>query len=373
MIPPLDPTTLSPAAQKLVSSSAPEKLQEVAARGIAPGLRPGEVLAVLLLLGVSPRPAIQAAAQKTLSALPEQVLSGALGTDLPPQVIDALARTYSHRFEVLEKLVTMPRIDPGTVEDLAKEGTEQVTEFLATNEERLLANPRIIERLYLNKRTRMSTADRLVELAVRNRIELTGLPAWKEMQQAIKDELICEPTPEPTPQDIAFRETQELAERLAGADAEEDTHDETEEGKEELRKKFLPLYKRIAEMTVSEKIRAAMLGSREERMLLVRDNNRIVASAVVRSPLMQESEAALISRNRNMTDEVLRVIGSTPELVKSYMVKKNLVENPKTPVMIATRLIQHLRETDLKHLAKSKNVTGPVKDAARRHLERRNN
>ena len=106
-------------------------------------------------------------------------------------------------------------------------------------------------------------------------------------------------------------------------------------------------------------------------MLLVRDNNKIVASACVRSPLMQEPEAVLISRNRNVSEDVLRIIGSSPELAKSYGVKKNLVENPKTPVAVATRLVQHLRETDLRNVSKSKNVTGPVKDAARRHLDRR--
>ena len=58
-------------------------------------------------------------------------------------------------------------------------------------------------------------------------------------------------------------------------------------------------------------------------------------------------------------------------MLKNYSVKKNLIENPKTPILIATRLVQHLREADLRQLTKSKNITGPVKDAARRHLERR--
>ncbi len=106
-------------------------------------------------------------------------------------------------------------------------------------------------------------------------------------------------------------------------------------------------------------------------MLLVRDHNRIIATAAIRSPQMQEAEVVLISRNRNIADEVLRIIGSTPEWLRTYAVKKNLVENPKTPVTIASRLVQHLRESDLRQLTKSKNVTGPVKDAARRHLERR--
>jgi hypothetical protein len=87
--------------------------------------------------------------------------------------------------------------------------------------------------------------------------------------------------------------------------------------------------------------------------------------------MLKEDEAVMFARNRNVSEDVLRIIGSTAEFLKSYSVKKNLVENPKTPVLIATKLVQHLREADLRHLTKSKNITGPVKDAARRHLERR--
>ena len=47
------------------------------------------------------------------------------------------------------------------------------------------------------------------------------------------------------------------------------------------------------------------------------------------------------------------------------------MENHKTPVTVSQRLVQHLRENDLRMLSRSKNVTGPVKDAARRHLDRR--
>jgi hypothetical protein len=259
-----------------------------------------------------------------------------------------------------------------TVEEVARVGSEAVTELIATNEERLLGHPRIIELLYLNKNTRMSTADRLIDLAARNGVVLTGIPAFKEAAAALQNELIPEASEEPTPDDMLFKEITEIAEALESAsNAEEDTHSEDEEGNETLKEKFAPLYKRLGEMTMSQKIRRATLGTKEERMLLVRDNNKVVAGAAIRSPQMQEAEVVLISRNRNIADEVLRVIGNTPEWLKSYSVKKNLVENPKTPVTISQRLVQHLPENDLRGLTKSKNVTGPVKDAARRHLERR--
>jgi len=124
-------------------------------------------------------------------------------------------------------------------------------------------------------------------------------------------------------------------------------------------------------MTVTQKIRRAMLGSKDERLLLVRDRNKIVASAAVRSPLLQEPDAVIISKSRSVSEEVLRVLATSPEWSKSYQVKRNLIENPKTPTMLATRFVSHMREHDLKSLAKSKNVTAPVQDAARRHLQRR--
>lgn len=370
MIPQIDVATLSPQAQKIVAPTAPEKLQEVAARGVAPGIRPAEIVSILVLLSASPRASVRDTAQKTLGGLPDQLLAGALLSELHPLAIDALARAYIGRIDVLEKLVAMPGIAIDTIEELAKSGTEAVTELVATNEDRLLRNPHVIELLYLNKHTRMSTADRLVELAVRNGIELGGIPAWKEVATAIQDELIPEPSPEPTPDDLLFQETQALSEQLT-ADVFDDTCDETEDGQEVVKEKFLPLYKRLGDMTISQKIRRATLGSKEERALLVRDRNRLVASAAIRSPMIQEDEVMQFSRNRNLSEDVLRIIATTPEWMKSYVIKKNLVENPKTPVMIATRLITQLREADLRHIAKSKNVSGAIQDAARRHLDRR--
>ena len=372
MIEPIDLASLSGPAQKMAGAAAPLKLQEMAAKGVAPGIKPGEMIALLVVFAASERPTVKEAAEKTLHALPEPLLASALGSDLHPAAIDVLAQIYPTRIDVLDRLLSMARTAPGTVETLAQSGSEEVTELVAVNEDRLLKHPQIIERLYLNKRTRMSTADRLIDLAVRNGITLNGIAAFKEAALAIQDELIPMATPELSPDDLLFQETSELAEQLQQESAEEeDTHEETPEGKEVVKDKFLPLYQRIANMTVSQKIRRAMLGSKEERMLLVRDTNRLVAAAVVRSPMMQENEAALISRNRNVSEDVLRILGTLPAWSKSYSVKKNLVENGKTPIMISQRIVPMLREYDLKQIAKSKNITGAVKEAARRHLDRR--
>ena len=63
----------------------------------------------------------------------------------------------------------------------------------------------------MNKATRMSTADRVLELAVRNKVELKGIPAYKEAAAAIAQELIAEAIAEPTPDDVLFGETDAIA------------------------------------------------------------------------------------------------------------------------------------------------------------------
>lgn len=366
----IDIQSLPALAQKILSKEAPAKLKEMAAKGIVPGLKPDALLCLLLLLGECDVPGIAETAKKTLTALPPQLLAGALDADLHPAAIDALARLYQERLDIQEKLLKMPRIDLDTLLHLSRTASEALSELLAVNEERLLAHPVLIERLYMNKNTRSSTADRIIDLASRNQIELAGLPAYREACAALEGELIPEPSDEPLPDDILYQETQAISEALESR-PEEDTHQETPEGKEVVREKFLPLYRRIATMTVSQKVRRAILGSKDERMLLIRDANRIVAASAARSPLMQEPDVVLITRNRNISDEVLRIISMTPEWLKSYAIKKNLVENPKTPPALAVRLVQHLRESDLKSVAKSKNVTDAVQEAARRHLNKR--
>jgi hypothetical protein len=348
-------------------------MQQMAARGVAPGVKPGEAVTVVALLSESSDPAVAAIAQATLAKLPAPILNGALAGDLPPGVLALLAPRYAHNAIVMEKVLSHPAITPEAVADVAAAADEAVAELVAINEQRLLAHPAIIEKLYMNKATRMSTADRVLELAVRGGIELPGIPAYREAATAIGMELISERSAEPTPDDVLFQETEAAAKKAEIDATTEDTHRLDEEtGTEVVEDKFLPLHARLATMTVSQKIRRAMLGNAAERLLLVRDSNRLVAAAAVKSPLIQENEIARISASRNVTEDVLRVIALDREWTRSHQIKLNLVSNPRTPFAFAAKLIGHLREHELKALAKSKNVGGAVVKAAKQQLERKN-
>src|SRR5262245_53410568 len=176
MIAPIDLAKLPAAAQKILDPAAPPAMKTMAAKAIVPGLRPADLVVVVVLLADGAGPASEVAKQ-TLAKLPPPVLNGALGADLEPLAIDRLAVAYIDDAAAMERLLAMPRIAPETVEAAAGRCNEQVAELIATNEQRMLAHPPIIERLYMNKATRMSTADRIIELAVRNKLELTGIPA----------------------------------------------------------------------------------------------------------------------------------------------------------------------------------------------------
>jgi hypothetical protein len=373
VVPPFPTENLSAVARKMLDPGAPAPLRQLAARGVGPGLRPGEALTVVVLLSESDDEAVASTAKATLQKIPAPLLNGALGGDLPPGVLAVVAPSYAHDAAIMEKIVAHPRLLSETVAAIAALANEAVAELVATNEKRLLAYPEIIEKLYMNKATRMSTADRILELAVRNKIELKGIPAYKEAAIAIGNELVALPSIHPTPDDILFDETEALAKKAKVDPTVEDTHRLDEEtGNEVVDERFLPLHARLGMMTISQKIRRAMLGNAAERLLLVRDSNRLVAAAAIKSPSIQENEVVRISSSRAVSDDVLRIIAMDREWTRSHQIKLNLVQNPRTPFAFSAKLITHLREHELKALAKSKNVTGAVATAAKQQLSRRN-
>jgi len=123
---------------------------------------------------------------------------------------------------------------------------------------------------------------------------------------------------------------------------------------------------RLALLSVSERIKVAMQGTREERGVLVRDPNRLVSSAVLSSPKLTESEVEAIARMANVSDEVLRIVGTTRSWIKNYNVIAALTRNAKTPIAISLNLLNRLVERDIKMLASDRNVPEPIRVAARK-------
>jgi hypothetical protein len=119
-------------------------------------------------------------------------------------------------------------------------------------------------------------------------------------------------------------------------------------------------------MSLGEKVRLAFRGDRMIRMLLVRDRNKLVCSAVMRNPRMNEQEAEAIAGMRNVDDEVLRIIGTRRDWMGKYKIMFTLVRNPKAPVGVVLPFINRLTLRDLKGLKDDKGVQQVVREMARK-------
>jgi len=368
--PTIDTTALPGPALRMLAAGAPAPLRLMGARGIAPGLKPEAIVTLVCVFALDPDATLAQTARQTLENLPSPILQGALATDLQPTVLEMLAEVQHSDVSVVSRLLAAPRITSLALEIVAEKANESIGEVVAASDAVLLRFPRVIEKLYLNRRVRMSTADRLVDLAVRNKIELS-IPAFKQAAAAIANQLIAEPTEEPTFDDELFQKAEELAKQAGDVDPDEDTHQTNDEGEEEVSEKFQPLYAQIAQMTISQKIRRATLGTGAERLLLVRDTNRLVATAAATSPMLNENDAVRIAASRSVSEDVLRIIAQNRDFTRNYQVKLNLVGNPRTPFTFSSRLIPLLRDNDLRILSRSKNVPGAVTTAVKQQMQRK--
>ncbi len=125
---------------------------------------------------------------------------------------------------------------------------------------------------------------------------------------------------------------------------------------------------RIARLNVAQRIALAMKGSREERVVLIRDPNKIVAVAVLSSPKMTETEIESIAKMASVSDEILRIIANTRQWMKRYSVMAALARNPKTPVAISMNLLPRLTEKDLRALSADRNVPEVLRITARQKI-----
>jgi hypothetical protein len=126
---------------------------------------------------------------------------------------------------------------------------------------------------------------------------------------------------------------------------------------------------RMATLTVAEKVKCAMKGTKEERAVLIRDSNKLVSVSVLSSPKVSDSEVETFAKMSNVSEEVLRIIGSNRGWIKNYGVVAALTKNPKTPLGISMRFVQRLTEKDLKMIALDRNLQQPLKQVVRKRLQ----
>lgn len=365
---PLDLTKLSAAAQRALG---PGPGRMMASKGMMP-LPPADQVAVLYQLHLDPDAMIAGSSRATAAGLPEKLLSGTLADpNLDPRILHFFGERCNDKPTVFDAIALNPAVDDSTLAMLAAKGDARGVDQVAQNEQRLLRHPEIIAAMYMNRRARMSTIDRVVELAVRNNVRVPGLACWDEVARALtgggsnanEDDLF---------HDVANALTGNDESALTQGDTERDLTDEEEQRRLDHAKKLADEKKiPFARLSIPAKIRVATLGDAYARSLAIRDPVKIVSIAAIKSPGLSDMEAAVYARNQSLAEEVIRYIASRREWTKMYAVKVSLCRNPKTPIADSTKLMPFLREKDLNNIAKSRGVSSAVVAQARKLIMQR--
>lgn len=131
------------------------------------------------------------------------------------------------------------------------------------------------------------------------------------------------------------------------------------------------LIQKINRMSVVEKIKLALTGNQESRIILIRDSNKIVARAVLQSPKLSDMEIESYASAKNVSEEVLRLIAINRAFMKSYNVMRALINNPHAPIDITLRLLNRVNEKDLKGIALNRNVPEVIRTMATKMVKQR--
>jgi hypothetical protein len=128
--------------------------------------------------------------------------------------------------------------------------------------------------------------------------------------------------------------------------------------------------KQLSSLSVLDRMKLAMKGTREQRAQLVRDSNKLVSAAVLSSPKVNEAEIEAFTKMGNVSEDVLRIIGQNRAWTKNYGIILGLCRHPKTPPAIGMNFVQRLSEKDLKMISTDRNAKEGLRLLAKKMLSK---
>jgi hypothetical protein len=279
------------------------------------GLAPEDRAELLTILAKDKDEAIADRAQNALlSVPPEAFVAAAEKEDAAPQLLQYCADERGQKPGIADALASNRNCPPALLARVAKYFSAATVQKFLDNMERLSDTPDLAGAL---AESPMITAEQRASL--------------EELLKQDGDEAV-------------------LREALRDIDPDE--------------KKRETLLQRLAKMRVIERIKMALTGSQTERLYLIRDPNKLVQRAVLQSPRLTDREVEGFASMANLSDEILRLIAANRQFMKNYIVAKNLLNNPKTPLDVSLHLLPRLNPNDLKFLAMNKNVPETLRTMA---------
>jgi len=315
--------------------------------------------AVEILVALTANRELGAEADQTLAGWDEASMAGvAAEAEIPPEVLLYLLRTQAERPAVLEALCENSRLALEELEATASRGGEEVLRAMVRSR-RVRSSSRLLALIAENPAAEplRPELEQWLAAAQENEAEdiATNFLASHADELARVDhqpfELVAasEGEEDPLEQLMTRARQSEPAARPQGAPEEQE---------------HLSMLQRIGRMRVGERIKLAVRGNREERMVLIRDRSKLVSLAVLESPKVNDSEMETFAGMKNVQETVLRSISTKRNYIKNYGVLRALVNNPKTPLDVALPLLAHLLVKDLRAMAVNKNVNETVRKLA---------
>ncbi len=376
--PPLSLEVLPAAFRKHVDPKAPVPLRMMGAKGLVP-MGPKEMTTALFMLSFDAEGGIRDAAAKSILGLPDKILAVALRDEsLDPLVLAHFAKALASKDVYLEMIVLNPSAADETVAEVSATAPERIVEIISQNQLRFLRHPPIVRGLAQNPATRSSTLDSVTDFCVRSGLILEDLEVFRDARRRVlgsgSDEKALEAA---AAAEIADAEAEAALEQLGAAAP--DAHEQQLDGapsedpfEAPLEGRKMTIGQRIAQLSVSKRIEwAHKKGNKEVRTILLRDSNKLVQMAVVQSPRITEGEIIKLSNSRVAPEDVLRYIYNNRTFLKSYQVRVALVNNPKLPVAVGMRFLSQLRASELKSVAKNRNISHGLSTAARNLVEKK--
>ncbi len=360
----------------MVGPDAPLSMRQTAARGLLPAT-PDVQLALLYVCAATGDSALRALAVTTLNGLSN--LAGALSHRTHTKVLEFLVEFRAE--PAVDALVRHHRnLNDRSAILLAERADERAAEAMCDDHERLMVTPDVLVALHQNPRAANVAVERAIAF-LRMEHALPELPA----QRGGSARVVASAPPPPVidldaeieaalggklSPGLAARQTMERfvlayssSGTISGFDFNFSSGDEfsmdllNDGGAEAPPELRVSIERRIAAMPPGKKIKLAYLGNKESRGILLRDRNKQVALAVVKSGRMTDGEAASAAGNRNVSMDVLREIADNREFMRKYPIKVALVNNPRTPPSVAVPIVSQLQKRDLEQLARNRNVS----------------
>ncbi len=389
----------NPAVRAILDGTAPEQARLAAASGLLP-LPQADLLEVLVGLRHEQDPEIAEAATETLnSQTPEDLLASAKSEETPPAVLDYLATADNGSRETREAVILNRHTSDQAIASLASSTSDgNLLELISINQQRLVRFPKIIDAILENS-ARSAEAERRAKETRReffekergaqqiaHELRARGNSAAAEFFESAELE-----------EGFTLEDAWLIASHIEVSDADIDESWLPSERYEELRPESaedraanfkrlvenerletgeisperVSLIKRVMFMNVRDRMKLAMKGDREARSILIRDSNRIVATAVINNPRITDQEVENIAAMRTVADEVLRLIAAKPAWARSYSIIHNLVRNPRTPIPTVVSTLPRIRSKDLHNLTQNRNVSEAVRRQAMRLTQTR--